>query len=278
LIKGAFKLIRPLNAAITVVAVYAAGIISATVYYSPKLIIAVIASSFIAAFGNIINDIFDLELDRRAKPFRPLPSGKISVKAAKVMAIFCALIALILSILISKYCLLIASLALILLIFYTPIFKGMGFLGNVLVATVSALAFFYGAFAVGNPSGGIIPAVFAFLFHLIREIIKDMEDFAQDKEFAINTGVVKYGFGPAKTLALTTAILLITATLIPALIHLYKFGYLLIVILGTDIPLIYILIRLRSAENRQSYRFLSGMMKALMPLGLLAIFLGSRSI
>jgi geranylgeranylglycerol-phosphate geranylgeranyltransferase len=278
LIKGAFNLIRPLNAAITMVAVYAAGIISFPSYYSPKLILAVIASAFIAAFGNIINDIFDLELDRKAKPFRPLPSGEIGIVAARVFAVVCALMALILSISISNHCLLIASIALILLTFYTPYFKGLGFLGNALVAIVSALAFIYGAIAVGNPTGGIIPAIFALLFHFIREIIKDMEDFVQDKEFAINTGVVKYGFGLANTLAITISIVLIIATLIPFVLSLYKLGYFIMVVICIDIPLIYIAFRMFSAKDQYSYRFLSGLMKALMPLGLLAIFLGSRGI
>jgi 4-hydroxybenzoate polyprenyltransferase len=47
-------------------AVYAAGIISAPDYYSRPLLMAVIASGFVAAYGNILNDIFDLELDRKA--------------------------------------------------------------------------------------------------------------------------------------------------------------------------------------------------------------------
>jgi geranylgeranylglycerol-phosphate geranylgeranyltransferase len=278
LIKGAFRLVRPLNVAITMVAVYAAGIISAPSYYSPKLILAIIASAFIAAFGNIINDIFDLELDRKAKPFRPLPSGEIGIVAARVLAVVCALLALILSILISSYCLLIASIALILLTFYTPYLKGFGFWGNALVAVVSALAFIYGAIAVGNPAGGIIPAIFALFFHFIREIIKDMEDFEQDREFLIKTGVVKYGFGAANIIALISSIVLIVATLIPFLLGVYKLGYLITVAICVDIPLIYVTFRLLSAKDASTYRFLSGLMKALMPLGLLAIFLGSRGI
>jgi geranylgeranylglycerol-phosphate geranylgeranyltransferase len=260
------------------VAVYAAGIISAPSYYSPKLILAVIASAFIAAFGNIINDIFDLELDRKAKPFRPLPSGEISVVAAKILAVINAFLALILSVSINSYCLLIASIALILLTFYTPYFKGFGFCGNVLVAFVSALAFFYAAIAVGNPAAGIIPAIFAFLFHIIREIVKDMEDFEHDRQFAINTGVVKYGFGRAKFIALISSTLLIAATSIPFLLGLFKLGYLITVIACIDIPILYIISRLFTVKNAKTYRFLSGLMKALMPLGLLAIFLGSRGI
>lgn len=278
MIKGALKIIRPLNVVITMAAVYAAGIISTIELYSGTLLIAVIAAALIAAYGNIVNDIFDSELDRKAKPFRPLPSDLIGINAAKAIAVIFSSIALILSVLISNHCLLIASIALILLTLYTPYFKGFSYWGNGLVASVSALAFFYGAIAAGNPEGGIIPAVFAFLFHFIREIIKDMEDYQHDKEFAISTGAVKYGFKKSSALAIGILIVLIMATLLPYLLGFYGLGYLVVIIIGIDIPLIFIAIRLLATHNRTGYHFLSGFMKALMPIGLVAIFLGSRGI
>jgi geranylgeranylglycerol-phosphate geranylgeranyltransferase len=259
-------------------AVYASGIISSPEYYSRMLLLAVIASGFIAAYGNIINDIFDLELDRKAKPFRPLPAGEIGLIPAKALAVMCATIALLISILINNYCLLVASIALILLTFYTPYFKGFGYWGNILIAAVSALAFFYGAFAVGNPAAGFIPAIFVFLFHFIREIIKDMEDYQHDKDFAIYTGTVKYGHKTSSVLVLFSSILLIITTLIPFYIGQYRVGYLLSVIVGINLPLVYITIRLFLSPHPRNYRALSAFMKAIMPLGLLAIFLGSRGI
>jgi len=75
-----------------------------------------------------------------------------------------------------------------------------------------------------------------------------------------------------------TSILLIIATSIPFLFNLYKLGYFITVIVFIDIPLIYLTVRLSCAKDTSTYRFLSGLMKALMPLGLLAIFLGSRGI
>jgi 4-hydroxybenzoate polyprenyltransferase len=188
------------------------------------------------------------------------------------------MIALILSILINHACLLVASIAIILLTFYTPYFKGFGYWGNVLIAAVSALALIYGAIAVGNAVGGIIPATFAFLFHFVREIIKDMEDYQYDREFAIRTGAVKYGLKASSVLAIGISILLITATFIPFIAGTYGVGYLTVVIMGTDIPLIYVAIRLVSSPDKSTYRLLSGLMKALMPVGLVAIFLGSRGI
>jgi geranylgeranylglycerol-phosphate geranylgeranyltransferase len=257
-------------------AVYVAGIISMPGYWKPGLLAAVMASGLVAAFGNIINDIFDIELDRKAKPFRPLPSGQVGLNAARIAAISFAFITLAISALINIECLLIASVAIVFLSFYTSVFKGFGYWGNVLVAAVGSLAFFYGAAASGNLTSGWIPAIFAFLYHLIREIIKDMEDYSSDKEFGIQTGTVKYGMRLSKAITVIVIVFLVGISFIPFYAGIYKAGYLIVVLLGTDIPLVYIAIRLITAENQNVYRFLSGLMKALMPLGILAIFLGSR--
>ena len=46
---------------------------------------------------------------------------------------------------------------------------------------------------VENVNGALIPAVFAFLINLIREMIKDMEDIKGDKLAGVNTFPIKYG-------------------------------------------------------------------------------------
>ena len=38
---------------------------------------------FFMASGNIVNDIYDLEIDRKAHPERVLPSGRMSISTAK---------------------------------------------------------------------------------------------------------------------------------------------------------------------------------------------------
>ena len=47
----------------------------------------VLASVTLYAGGLISNDLFDLEEDRRDRPERPLPSGRVSVRSALVAAI-----------------------------------------------------------------------------------------------------------------------------------------------------------------------------------------------
>ncbi|RUL88187.1 UbiA family prenyltransferase [Tautonia sociabilis] len=45
-----------------------------------------VASMAIYAAGIALNDVFDLELDRIERPGRPLPSGRVSVRFAKVLS------------------------------------------------------------------------------------------------------------------------------------------------------------------------------------------------
>jgi 4-hydroxybenzoate polyprenyltransferase len=48
----------------------------------PILILLVAASALIYTAGMIWNDVFDLNIDRQERPFRPLPSGQINVATA----------------------------------------------------------------------------------------------------------------------------------------------------------------------------------------------------
>ena len=46
------------------------------------LAVLLASSSFLYMAGVVLNDFFDLELDLRERPDRPLPSGRISPRAA----------------------------------------------------------------------------------------------------------------------------------------------------------------------------------------------------
>ena len=49
--------------------------------------LAVAAVVAIYAAGMVLNDVCDLELDRRERPERPLPSGAIGVRAAVIVGV-----------------------------------------------------------------------------------------------------------------------------------------------------------------------------------------------
>jgi geranylgeranylglycerol-phosphate geranylgeranyltransferase len=278
LIKGIIDIIRPLNILIAMLSVYVGGIISSPQYYDINILLAALSAGCIAGFGNVVNDIFDLEIDVIARPNRPLPSEKIDIREAFILAMILVIPGIILAAIINKQCLLIASLAAVVLLSYTPVFKGRGYSGNLLVAFIVATAFFYGAASVYDIEHGTIPAIFALLYNLVREIVKDMEDYETDKAKGIQTGAVKYGLKTSTTIAVTVGFVMIAATIVPYIFDIYDIGYLIAVVLGVDLFVIYLIFRLLNSPEKSTYGFVARFMKALMPLGLLAIFLGSRGL
>ena len=48
----------------------------------PRLALLIAASASLYTAGMVLNDWFDVEIDRRERPFRPVPSGQISLRAA----------------------------------------------------------------------------------------------------------------------------------------------------------------------------------------------------
>ena len=80
------------------------------------------------------------------------------------------------------------------LIAYTPIFKKILFLGNIIIAFFLGLVFIFIEIAILKTFSTLfIPAIIAFFISLIREIIKDVEDYNGDKLANIQTFAVYFG-------------------------------------------------------------------------------------
>src|SRR5690606_10511704 len=78
-------LCRPVNIFITILSVIVAILLSdKTDFPAAIFFYAAIAAAFTAAAGNIINDYFDIEIDKINKPGRPLAAGYISKKSALI--------------------------------------------------------------------------------------------------------------------------------------------------------------------------------------------------
>jgi len=59
----------------------------AAVEFRPELFLVIVASMSLYSFGLVLNDLVDLREDRRERPSRPLPSGKVMPGAAWIVAI-----------------------------------------------------------------------------------------------------------------------------------------------------------------------------------------------
>ena len=271
-----WALSRPGNVLITALTVMLGGQLAARawIFGSGNIWIAALAAALIAAGGNAYNDYCDRELDRLQKPNRPLPSGRLSSAAALIWTIVCVAAGIILSFRPGLICASIATAAAVLLVLYSKYLKGTPLFGNVVVALVAGFAFLFGAAAIGNLRAAIWAAWLAFLYHLGREIIKDMEDLPGDDAAGARTIPVRYGLPAGRWAASLVLLLLLVSLPLPYLVADYDGLYLLIVLCGVlPIVLAVGIVQWRWSQPEQFHR-LSSWLKWDMLIGLAALFLG----
>ena len=145
--------------------------------------------------GNIVNDIVDSDIDAKAHPYRPIPSGRISKMLAKRLAIVAWTLSLLSMLgstilLISKELIwyvvpIIWGLAAILMLTYDLGFasKNRGLMGNISISLLVGLVIIFGAASTGNINNSLIwfVAATALLINLSREIVKDCQDLHADE-------------------------------------------------------------------------------------------------
>lgn len=269
------KLIRPLNFVITFLSVIVAVLIcQPDNNFSIKVIMAALAASFVLASGNIINDIYDVEIDKINQPQRPLASGSLSKSSAIILYIVLTVVAVGLSYFSNMNAIFIVVTTAFLLFLYSKYLKRVTLVGNIVVAFLTGFVFIYGGIVVENPEAAVIPAVFAFLINFIREIVKDMQDVKGDEKAGVLSFPIKYGFQKTKMLILVVIILLILFTIYPFIIHLYKIEYFVFVMVIVNPILIYCMKILSEDQSSKNLNKISNLLKLSMVFGLIAIFLG----
>ena len=269
-----FKLTRPQNNLITVLAVLVGALVSYPIDSFFKLVLACLSAGFISAGGYVINDYFDLEIDRINKPDRALPKGELLKKSALNFSLLLFGVGLFLSIFIKLSSFILAFITFFLLILYSSKLKKTLFFGNLTVSLICALAFLYGGLVSSNFILSFIPASFAYLFHLGREILKDVEDLKGDR--LVDAKTIPIFFGKKIAFLFITFIFstLIILTLAPYIFNIFSIFYLLLVILGVDSLMLYTIFSMWKNPSEKNLGRLSRILKLDMLLGLLAIFIG----
>ena len=275
MLKGFLKIIRPLNCLITFMVIIVGGLIcSNDSHITVKLVLAGVIGFIVAAAGNSINDFYDVDVDKINRPDRPLPSGILAPKNVLIFCVVLSLMALTLSLLINIYAFIISIISIILLFLYSYKLKRIPLIGNVIVSLLTALAFIFGGVVVGNVTLAIIPAVFAFLINLIREVIKDMEDFDGDTRLGIDTFPIRFGDRASKRLVIGVTVILVLFTLIPFGFHIYSIEFFLIVMIIVNPILVYIVKSIFGDSSKQNLGRISSLLKLNMVIGLIAIYVG----
>jgi len=235
-----FMLSRPLNSTLAGFAVAIGALASLshplTVIQLWFIILGCITSGFISAFGYVINDVFDIEIDRINMPHRPIPSGVVSLQGAKLFCVFLAVLGAMFAILIDLVAIFLALMGIILLYLYAAYFKRSGFPGNLIVASLATIPFLFGGFVTESFPTLLIPASFSFLINLSRELIKDIEDVHGDQLENVQSVALKYGIRPARNMAYIFLLSLLVIIPIPVFLGVYKsipFMIAVVIIYGT---------------------------------------------
>lgn len=273
---ASLQLVRPFNVLVMMLVIAAAVVLASE--EQPDAVVVVIAAlvgGCIGGAANTINDYYDVEIDRINKPRRPLARGALSPEWAYLQWLILSLVGISLNLFLPSLAFWIASGAVAVLFVYSARLKKTLLLGNLAVALMTALAFLYGAVVAGHPAQALVPALFAFLINLGREIVKDVEDLPGD--LGGNARTFPARFGVKKSLALATAILV---TLVIVTFVVYQqgmYGRLYFVLVGiVDVAVFYSIVDMWRDSSPRNLWKVSLVLKAGMVVGLAALYLGSE--
>jgi geranylgeranylglycerol-phosphate geranylgeranyltransferase len=244
-VRGLVELTRPVNAVAAGVLTFIGAFVAVgSSLPTVPVLAAVVATVLATGAGNAINDYFDREIDRINAPDRPIPRGAVSPRGALVfsVALFLVAVALVLTLL-PLLAIGIAVFNLLALITYTEVFKGLPGVGNALVAYLGGSTFLFGTAAVWPVDTTVLASVvvlflLAALSTLAREIVKDVEDVAGDREEGLNTLPIAVGERRALVLAAVLLVVAAVASPVPYLLGTFGVAY-LVVVVPADLVMLY---------------------------------------
>ncbi|MBK5285475.1 MAG: UbiA family prenyltransferase, partial [Bacteroidia bacterium] len=242
----------------------------------------VLTTVMIATAGYILNDSFDSSIDSVNKPAKQSFASVISKTAAiNIFIIICSIavvIAFFLAESINNIWLGGVQLAsVVLLAFYSNYLKKILLLGNLVVASLSAMvlitAGLYEPSFYPNFSYIIIYAVFAFLFSLFREIVKDVEDEAGDRIAGRKTIPIVLGKSTVKIIL--SVLIVITSIACGRILFNFFYSYHYVsfwkIFLCFEIPLAGLFLLVILAKDKNDFSRLSILLKVFMMLGILTM-------
>lgn len=254
----------------------------------------VLSTMLITGAGYVINDYFDIKTDVFNRPDNVIVGRKISRRATMLIHIVMNFTGVTLGIFISFLIHLPALAVIFLLIpgllwFYSTSYKRQFLIGNIIVSFLTGLVPFmvvlfevpclnaeYGKVMMDYHAsfnilfgwvGGF--AIFAFWLTLIRELIKDIEDFEGDREYGRKTLPVNLGLGITKAIIVVLLALFLSGLMwvyfmfIPDVSTLVYFGIALV------LPTLYLIFRLTMSQIKKDYYLCSLLTKGIMLSGIL---------
>ena len=231
---------------------------------------------FLSASALILNDYFDLEVDRINAPQRPLPSGLLLEREVIVLGVVVAVAGLGAALALNPAAFGVSVVVWVFGFLYNWKLKAAGLWGNLIVAASVAMTFILGGIGVGQTWNLLVWTfgLVAFVFDLAEEIAGDAMDAEGDRKRASKSIAILYGKETAVRLSALLFGLMIVLTFVPVVWGGLGWLYLLPILI-TDGVLVFFVIRLlKSQTPAEGRRAMRGLYISA-SLGLLVFLVGS---
>jgi len=242
------------------------------VFFNYRVLFCSISLFFLSAGGHVINDYFDVKVDKINKPGKVLLLSKIKPKNALIFSIILFFISIITSSMINLRTLFLSIIMCILMIFYGKYSKKIKSVGNFIVSSIVSLILVYVMFTTDK----IFPIVWiilpVFFVNISREIAKDIEDVKGDRLISKSSFPLKLGIKTSSIISILFLILAFVLACIPYFFNVFNYQYFLVLLISL-ILLLYTSkeFLLQPQKNANIYQ---KSLKAWMILGLIAILVG----
>ncbi len=253
----------------------------------------ILSTLCLAAAGNIINDIYDVETDRVNRPHKVIVGKKVSEKMAYNLFVIFNVVGILIGFYLSHmvgrsgfFALFVIISAL--LYVYATYLKQTLLIGNIVISILVAMSILIVGLFELLPA--ITPqnqptqlfffkilldyALFAFIINLVREITKDLQDIDGDYKADMNTLPIAIGRERASKVLFALTFLPLFAVVYYLMTYLYKqpiaVAYFLLFIIA---PLLYITIKTYSAKTKKEFHHISNVLKLVMVFGMFSLLL-----
>ena len=291
-----FSVVRGYNIPIIILAQYLSAIFilapekrALNVLLDFNLFILVFASALTIASGYIINNFYDSQKDLINRPNKSMLDRLVSQKTKLNVYFTLNFIVALMALFVSWRAFLFFSVYIFLIWFYSHKIKKQPLIGNLMSAFLAVLPFFaillyyYNQIPfeeMENYSNQLAVifthASFLFLLLLIREMIKDLENLKGDLANNYKTIPIVYGERVSKNIISGLTI----GTVIPVyiLIEIYDVGYMDTYFYGCLIILLFFILALQKATQKEQFLHLHNVLKLLIVAGVFCIVLINPSV
>jgi 4-hydroxybenzoate polyprenyltransferase len=240
------------------------------VIFDFDLFCIVIASICVVAGGYIINNFYDVKVDRINRPLKTSLDNYLKQETKLLLYFFLNFLGFTFGLFVSFKSALFFSVYIFSIWFYSHKLKKYAFTG-LITATILTILPFFAVFVYYKNFSKIIfvHAIFLFLVIMVRELIKDLENIKGALANNYKTFSIVYGEVKTKQLSLFLLVLTLIPTLFllndPALSLMKYFFYL------SFLTLFYVGFYLWKSNQQGQYTFLHNILKVLLLIGVFSL-------